>query len=273
MGIDMPIFSRKKSLFVHSLTLAPMHTHSLRPEKHAALLAQDRRDPISGDFLKAGDEVVFCAGCRSAFLKDSWEYLGKTHCGQKETLQKAPAIHTGVKLKRVRKIEKAPPRPSSPDWLENAGNKAAIFLLDSLFFAVVYGAFLLLSQKLSLPDTLDWLVLFLLYLFWDIVCMKRSPAKLAGGIVITNADRTTSASVWRVLSRRVCTAALWFAPWLLADVGFAVIANTVTFLLSMIILFSEKYSLVSFLTKTRVIEGNEQRWNAYQARHKREAQL
>lgn len=67
-----------------------MHTHHLNYQEHSHLLQQNCKDPISGDFLTAGDEVVFCASCGSAFLADSWEYMGAQHCNQSETLRFTP---------------------------------------------------------------------------------------------------------------------------------------------------------------------------------------
>jgi len=78
-----------------------MHTHTLHPDTHAAFLAEQRKDPITGDVLKAGDTVVCCAECGSAFLVDSWEYIGKNHCGQRQTLSAVPENRALVLKKRV----------------------------------------------------------------------------------------------------------------------------------------------------------------------------
>jgi len=68
----------------------PMHTHRLKLPIHEAFLREERHDPVTGDAFREGDEVVFCASCRSAFLKSSWEYMGGAHCGQENTLAKIP---------------------------------------------------------------------------------------------------------------------------------------------------------------------------------------
>ncbi|MEM6297678.1 MAG: hypothetical protein AAF740_03210, partial [Bacteroidota bacterium] len=65
-----------------------MHLHTIN--SNSELLAQERHDPITGEALKAGDEIVLCAGCKSAFLKDTWLYLEEEHCGQNETLAEFP---------------------------------------------------------------------------------------------------------------------------------------------------------------------------------------
>ncbi|MEM6299967.1 MAG: hypothetical protein AAF740_14860, partial [Bacteroidota bacterium] len=67
-----------------------IHTHVINPYYHADFLAQNRQDPITGEALQANDRIVFCAHCQSAFLEESWEYLGGEHCGQKNTLENFP---------------------------------------------------------------------------------------------------------------------------------------------------------------------------------------
>lgn len=61
-------------------------SHILSKKDHAFLL-EDRRDPVTGDPFREGDEIIICAGCRSAFKRESWEYMGGEHCGQKQTLR------------------------------------------------------------------------------------------------------------------------------------------------------------------------------------------
>ena len=79
-----------------------MHIHKINPnsQEHQNFLAQNRKDPITGDSISEGDEVVFCASCKSVFLKDTWEYLGNRHCEQMETLIKLP-IQKNIHLKVV----------------------------------------------------------------------------------------------------------------------------------------------------------------------------
>ncbi|WP_375560366.1 hypothetical protein ACE193_22110 [Bernardetia sp. OM2101] len=66
------------------------HIHKLSTQNHFDFLNQERKDPITGDLIKEKDEIVICASCKSAFLKESWEYLGNTHCEQKDTLESIP---------------------------------------------------------------------------------------------------------------------------------------------------------------------------------------
>lgn len=64
-----------------------MHTHKINKQLHSEFLKEHRQDPITGDLIEEGDEVVFCAGCKSAFLKDTWIYLNKKHCNQSKTIK------------------------------------------------------------------------------------------------------------------------------------------------------------------------------------------
>ncbi|AFM02710.1 hypothetical protein Fleli_0215 [Bernardetia litoralis DSM 6794] len=67
-----------------------MNIHKIDSHLHQSFLEEKRKDAITGDLIKANDEVVFCGICKSAFLKDSWEYMDRKHCGQTKTLKKVP---------------------------------------------------------------------------------------------------------------------------------------------------------------------------------------
>ncbi|MEM6297737.1 MAG: hypothetical protein AAF740_03510 [Bacteroidota bacterium] len=67
-----------------------MHVHRLDKSKHKHFLSEGRIDPITGEKILAGDEIVICAACKSAFLRETWEYLGKQHCRQKHTVAEVP---------------------------------------------------------------------------------------------------------------------------------------------------------------------------------------
>ncbi len=73
-----------------------MHTHKINStsQEYQNFLAQNRKDPITGDSIAEGDEVVFCASCKSVFLRETWEYLGGRHCEQSETLIEFPLRQT-----------------------------------------------------------------------------------------------------------------------------------------------------------------------------------
>lgn len=67
-----------------------MAIHTLQKEKHHDFLKEERIDPITGDILQEGDDIVICASCKSAFLVDSWEYMDRKHCEQTHTLREIP---------------------------------------------------------------------------------------------------------------------------------------------------------------------------------------
>ena len=88
-----------------------IHRHKLQANKHQFFLEQNRQDPITGDTIKENDMVVICAVCKSAFLEDSWEYMGNRHCDQSYTLRKIPREASltvrpkKIKYKRVKGLE------------------------------------------------------------------------------------------------------------------------------------------------------------------------
>ena len=67
-----------------------MNIHKIDPHLHQSFLEEERKDAITGDLIQADDEVVFCGICKSAFFKDSWNYMDKRHCEQYETLDSVP---------------------------------------------------------------------------------------------------------------------------------------------------------------------------------------
>lgn len=67
-----------------------MNIHKIDSHLHQSFLEEERKDAITGDLIQANDEVVFCGICKSAFLKDSWEYMDRKHCGQSKTLHSVP---------------------------------------------------------------------------------------------------------------------------------------------------------------------------------------
>jgi formylglycine-generating enzyme required for sulfatase activity len=63
-----------------------LNPHRLDATRHSAFLAEQRKDPVTRKAFHAGDEIVVCAACGSAFSVDSWNYLGGEHDGQSDTL-------------------------------------------------------------------------------------------------------------------------------------------------------------------------------------------
>jgi hypothetical protein len=67
-----------------------MNIHKIDNHLHHSFLEEERKDAVTGDLIQANDEVVFCGMCKSAFLKYSWEYMDRKHCGQSKTLKSVP---------------------------------------------------------------------------------------------------------------------------------------------------------------------------------------
>lgn len=63
------------------------HVNTLHAKRHRAFLEQRCCDPVTKEPFGAGDRVVMCATCRSAFLESSWRGCGGSHCGQQNTLR------------------------------------------------------------------------------------------------------------------------------------------------------------------------------------------
>jgi uncharacterized RDD family membrane protein YckC len=124
-------------------------------EKHEEFLKTQPYDPITGDFLIAGDEVVVCKRCNSVLLKDSVEYLGGVHCNQTDFTADLPIInHISVQknTKRFRIVNGAE---------ASSGDVFGAWVLDTLylFFGMfVFNLFSLLfliamHSALRIPDT------------------------------------------------------------------------------------------------------------------------
>ena len=80
----------------------PYKTHKLNSQNHSHII--NRQDSVTGDTIKANDEVVFCSACQSVFLVESWEYMNQKHCNQIETLGFVPTPLPILKAKK--KIKK-----------------------------------------------------------------------------------------------------------------------------------------------------------------------
>lgn len=62
----------------------------LDSNRHKAFLAEQRKDPITHEPLRAGDEIVICANDKYAFLAENWQ--GECPlCHHSETLSEVPS--------------------------------------------------------------------------------------------------------------------------------------------------------------------------------------
>jgi hypothetical protein len=74
------------------------NTHKLSSQIHSHIIG--RQDSVTGDAIKANDEVVFCSACQSVFLVESWEYMNQKHCNQTETLGFVPLQEKEFKARK-----------------------------------------------------------------------------------------------------------------------------------------------------------------------------
>lgn len=135
--------------------MAAYYVHIATPD----FLHENRTDPITGDLIRPGDKVVFCANCQSAFLQGSWEYLEGEHCGQTDTLPDIPKTQSlslrwelDGRLFRAYQMQRA---------RETGISMVAAFVLIQIFVRVfsvasdiapfLYGTMYALSTLLPLP--------------------------------------------------------------------------------------------------------------------------
>lgn len=144
-----------------------MHIHKINStsQEHQNFLAQNRKDPITGDAILEGDEVVFCASCKSVFLKDTWEYLGNIHCEQTGTLIDFP-IQQSMQLKTNERILfyqtldiystqiSIPEKAKKTPWITQ---KRQISPYYNLFYSILKPVIITTFWLLS------WLVFFIVY--------------------------------------------------------------------------------------------------------------
>ncbi len=155
-----------------------MHIHEINSnsQEHQNFLAQNRKDPITGDSILEGDEVVFCASCKSVFLKDTWEYLGKQHCEQFETLIEFPSSFRILALNKSESIlfyerlppisskrgSKIPSRLDSNGWKSKKGELATHeydFYLTPIFYGVIILAFVIgIISSVTIKEVYPFLI-------------------------------------------------------------------------------------------------------------------
>ncbi len=63
-----------------------IYIHEVDQTKHSTFLNERRVDPFTKERIKHGDRIVFCGGCKSAFIYSSWQGMGGKHCNQYETV-------------------------------------------------------------------------------------------------------------------------------------------------------------------------------------------
>ena len=101
-----------------------IHTHILDQNDHDFFLSQGRREPVSQEPLKPGDEIVICGLCGTAYYASTWEEFNGclTHQQPNNTLAEIPQnenvyFHEPViEYFRVDKPKFIPGQPVTFSW-------------------------------------------------------------------------------------------------------------------------------------------------------------
>lgn len=73
------------------------NTIRLNKKQHADFLLENRHDPVTGELLKEGDEVVVCKKENIAYLSFTWKnQCPNKECGCKKTLRHLPASRSSI---------------------------------------------------------------------------------------------------------------------------------------------------------------------------------
>ncbi|WP_338813942.1 RDD family protein [Bernardetia sp. Wsw4-3y2] len=164
-------------------------------EKETFFLKENRQDPVTGDEFSVGDEIVFCASCKSAFLKESWEYMNSKHCGQTFTLKKFP-VQSKLKLSKpiVYDFRKA-----------DTNNRIFAYLIDNLVAIVLatISFFAFMGFNNNFFDVLPFLIGIAYMLFRDIIGIKSSIGKRIMGLYFIHTQTQKKASPFVLLFRNV----------------------------------------------------------------------
>lgn len=172
-----------------------INSYQIKEEKHHHFLLEDRNDPVTGDSFSEGDEVVFCSACKSAFLKDSWEYMGNKHCEQHFTL---PIFPTSKKLTLQKPIE-------LPFILVDSDQRSSAFLVDILILAAFCFVIVLITAKLRIYVNPSFYAIlsFVLFMFRDSFLINRSIGKSLQHLYFIDVATNLPATIWQTLGRNL----------------------------------------------------------------------
>ncbi len=119
------------------------NTHKLNSQNHSHIIG--RQYSVTGDAIKANDEVVFCSVCQSVFLKESWEYMNEIYCNQTETLGFIPVQEKEIKARKKDALI-FEVLPNTREY------KISFTIFSSIGFFATCGIFYILLSKFSLED-------------------------------------------------------------------------------------------------------------------------
>lgn len=172
-----------------------LNSYQIREEKHKHFLLEKRNDPVTGDSFSEGDEVVFCSICKSAFLKDSWAYMGSKHCDQRATL---PVFPQSKKLTLKKPIE-------LPFIFANADQRSSAFLIDILILVIISIILAAIGFKIQITHNpyFYFLLGFALFTFRDSILVNKSIGKAANELYFIDTVTNLPATFWQTLGRNL----------------------------------------------------------------------
>ncbi len=163
-----------------------MNIHTLEKEKHYDFLQQERIDPITGDILQEGDQIVICASCKSAFLVDSWGYMDYKHCNQTHTLREIPK-QEAVKIDRESRNERL--NNLAFYQFRTVKESEAVNIFTG-FFALIGG---IISYGMYVSNNFEFLLIGLSIIFsgwlWGKKKYKQKSLVLNSGYFIVNQNQ------------------------------------------------------------------------------------
>ncbi|WP_375560050.1 hypothetical protein ACE193_20380 [Bernardetia sp. OM2101] len=172
-----------------------INSYQIREEKHQHFLLEERNDPVTGDSFSEGDEVVFCSVCKSAFLKDSWVYMGNKHCDQRATL---PIFPKTKKLTLQKPIE-------LPFVFVDTDNRSAAFFVDILILVgiCIAMAAIFIRMHVSISPYFYAILSFILFTFRDSILINKSIGKALQRMYFIDVATNLPATAWQTLGRNL----------------------------------------------------------------------
>jgi len=177
------------------MNFTTFNSYQITEEKHKHFLLEERNDPVTGDIFSEGDEVVFCSSCKSAFLKDSWVYMGNKHCDQKATL---PIFPKSKRLILQKPIELS-------FVFVDTDNRSAAFFVDIFIIASICFIIAIIDIKLNINIhfyTYTNLALGL-FVFRDSILINKSIGKSFQKMYFIDVNTKLPATIWQTLGRNL----------------------------------------------------------------------
>jgi hypothetical protein len=172
-----------------------LNSYQITEEKHQHFLLEERNDPVTGDSFSEGDEVVFCSVCKSAFLKDSWIYMGNKHCEQRLTL---PIFPKTKKLSLKKPIE-------LPFVFVDTDSRTSAFCIDIFVIGIICFIFVIINSKFHIYTNVYFYAAlsFILFTFRDSFLVNKSAGKAFQKMYFIDVATNLPATFWQTLGRNL----------------------------------------------------------------------